>query len=80
MNNVTNILNDIKELKAKLIEENGNDIILKLSTKDLLLYLIAKDSQQDKDIEKLKEKVNIVCAIVSGIAITIIATLFIRLI
>jgi hypothetical protein len=78
MKNISNILKEVKELKAKIIKENGNSIILKLSTKDLLLYLITKDTQQDKDIQSLKDKVNIMCVIITGITVTLLASLFIE--
>jgi hypothetical protein len=74
---LTNILTKIKELKAEIIKENGNNnIILKISNKDLLLWLVSKDVAQDEEINKIKEKVNILCAIIIGTVITLIASLF----
>jgi hypothetical protein len=69
------VLKDIKDLKAEIVKKNGNSIILKLSTKDLLLYLVTKDSQQDEDIKILKEKVNMLTVTISGIVVALIASI-----
>lgn len=68
---IESIIKEAEMLKTKTIEEKGSSF-LRIPNKDILLWLATKQINNDKEIEGLKVKFQLLTVILTGVVIAII--------